>query len=70
MLRRLYNCLSFTVVISCLFSQASFADSEAPPKSYKIVTDDGKYVFVMHPAKGGFYDGRDAALMAQYPKSG
>jgi len=46
------------------------ADSEAPARSCKVVTDDGKYVFVMHPIKGGFSSYPDKGMLAKYPKSG
>jgi len=59
-------------VIFLLCSQASFADSVRPATSYKVVTANGKYIFIMHPvpAKDRFYKGRDKALLKEYPETG
>jgi hypothetical protein len=57
-------------VIFSLCSEVSFADQERSPESYKIVTANGKYVFIMHPDKSGLRDGRDKALLKEYPQTG
>lgn len=70
MIKKLHNCLFLAAVIVALCARASIADSEMPPEAYKVVTNNGKYVFVMHPTENSFLDGKSVGLKMLYPVSG
>jgi len=69
----LYKVTLFFMAVAFLPLQTVIADKPAEPRSYTEVTQDSKYIFVMHAPTnifGGYEAGKGIALKAKYKKSG